>query len=257
MTAPATAGTCSVTASQAGDAAYLPATSASASISVTSGEVDLPPVITPDPLGSLTAIFTGPLTVTLSSNEPNTTIFYTMNGGTPTTSSLSCTAPCTLTITRSTLLQYRGRDAAGNVSVPAYQVYQIYAVDLVMTQVSKTATTVKRGLTFVVTNTARNKGTLGTTTTFKTSFYLSADKIITTADIKLTGDRVIVGLAAKAYTTSAGTTVTVPVGTPAGVYYVGACTDSGKVVVESSEGNNCRNAGSSSITGSSTITVTL
>ena len=213
-------------------------------------------IITANPLGRYDPPFDGPLTVTLSSNLPSTTIYYTMNGIAPTTSSpLSCTAPCTLTITRSTLLQYLGT-APGASNVYGIQIYPIKAIDLVMTQVAKTATTVKRGMTFVVTNTARNKGALGTTTTFKTSFYLSADKIITTADIKLTGDRVIVGLAAKAYTTSAGTTVTVPVGTPEGVYYVGACADSGNVVVESSEGNNCRNAGSSSITGSSTITVT-
>ena len=192
-----------------------------------------PPVITPNPLGRSTLPFIGPLTVTLSSNEPNTTVFYTMNGGTPTTSSPSCAAPCTLTITKSTLLQYRGRDAAGNLSAPAYQVYKIAAVDLVMTHVSKTATTVKRGASFAITNAARNIGTLRSLP-FKISFYLSTDRIITPADMKLSGYRTIpFGLAGQTSTLIAATTVTVPIATPSGIYYVAACIDSDKLVSES------------------------
>ena len=108
--------------------------------------------------------------------------------------------------------------------------------DLIMSTVSKTATTVSAGRSFTISNAVRNQSA-GAATNIRVKFYLSADSTITTADIQLTGARVIPYLAGMTTSPLALTTVTVPSSTAPRVYYVGACVDG---VVESNQANNCK-----------------
>jgi regulation of enolase protein 1 (concanavalin A-like superfamily) len=75
------------------------------------------PVVSANPAGGT---FSTSQSVTLSANEP-ATIFYTIDGSTPTVSSTQYTGP--LTFTATTTLRFLGRDTAGNVSTPVSHTY--------------------------------------------------------------------------------------------------------------------------------------
>ncbi len=110
--------------------------------------------------------------------------------------------------------------------------------DLQVTSVSNPPPTAVVGGSFSVTDTTTNAGTAaaGASTT---RYFLSTDAVITSSDNLLTGVRSVPSLAAGA--SSGGTvTVTIPAGTAAGTYYLGACADDTKVVSESNETNNCK-----------------
>ena len=111
-------------------------------------------------------------------------------------------------------------------------------VDLVMTAVNTAATSVPIGTGFVIDNTETNQGTtMMTVATNSVKFYLSLDNIITSADIALTGTRIVSSLAVGA--SSAGTTtVTVPKATAPGIYFIGAIADATNAQPESNETNN-------------------
>ncbi|GHO80641.1 hypothetical protein KSD_84120 [Ktedonobacter sp. SOSP1-85] len=83
------------------------------------------PTITASPSGST---FGGPVSVSLSSNESNTTIHYTTDGSTPTASSATYSAP--LRLTQTTTLKYFGVDASNNTSTVQSQVYTITAIQV-------------------------------------------------------------------------------------------------------------------------------
>jgi poly(hydroxyalkanoate) depolymerase family esterase len=78
------------------------------------------PVITAVPEGSA---YGGAVSVTLTSNKTGTTIYYTLDGSTPTTSSATYTAP--LNVSASANLKYFGIDASGYASVVQTQRYTI------------------------------------------------------------------------------------------------------------------------------------
>ena len=80
-----------------------------------------PPSVTAAP-GADT--YTGPQAVVLTANEP-ATIYYTMDGSTPTTASASGPSPVTVTVSQSATLRYFGVDAAGNAGVVDSQTYVI------------------------------------------------------------------------------------------------------------------------------------
>lgn len=86
------------------------------------------PAITASPAGST---FGGPVKVSLSSNESNTTIYYTTDGSTPTASSPVYTAP--VQITRTTTLKYFGVDASQNAGAVQSQTYTITAIQVTAT----------------------------------------------------------------------------------------------------------------------------
>jgi subtilase family serine protease len=125
-----------------------------------------------------------------------------------------------------------------NNCIASVATIQVTAPDLVETAVSKPPASVNQGGSFNVTDTAKNAGA-GPAGASTTRYYLSLDKTKSAGDVLLTGSRAVPALTPSG--TSAGTvSVTVPVGTSAGSYYLLACADDLKVVNESKEGNNCR-----------------
>ncbi|GAA4828133.1 hypothetical protein GCM10023310_01070 [Paenibacillus vulneris] len=95
------------------------------SITVTTEEsVDtIPPIITASPAGGA---YNAAQTVTLTANEP-TTIYYTIDGSTPTMDSAVYLAPIAINLTAT--LKYFGRDTAGNISNVQTQDYLINIPD--------------------------------------------------------------------------------------------------------------------------------
>jgi len=81
------------------------------------------PVVSASPIAGS---FSMPQTVTLTSNEPNATIYYTTTGIAPTTSSSKYSKP--LAISKTTTLMYFAVDAAGNKSAVGTQTYTIDSV---------------------------------------------------------------------------------------------------------------------------------
>ncbi|PZE20019.1 chitobiase/beta-hexosaminidase C-terminal domain-containing protein [Paenibacillus xerothermodurans] len=80
------------------------------------------PIVAAQPAGG-TYGETQTVTLTLDDNDPAAEIHYTLDGETPTASSLLYTSP--LTIDRSTTLQFIGIDTAGNQSDVAAELYDI------------------------------------------------------------------------------------------------------------------------------------
>src|SRR5688572_13075114 len=109
--------------------------------------------------------------------------------------------------------------------------------DLVETAVSEPPAIVAVKDKFTVTDTARNQGTdpAGASTT---RYYLSVDGVLKTTLLG-GGGRNVPGL--NPGIDSAGSDlVTVPAGARTGTYFLLACADDRKVIVEDDEGNNCR-----------------
>ena len=92
------------------------------------------------------------------------------------------------------------------------------------------------GVPFVVTDTTTNQGG-GDAGGSTVAFYLSADWIFDAGDTSLNVSRSIPPLAAGG-TSSAQTTLTIPAGTPSGVYYIIARVDPPNAILETQEGNN-------------------
>ena len=93
------------------------------------------------------------------------------------------------------------------------------------------------GSSFSVNDTAQNNGAVSAAAS-TTRYYLSLDAALG-GDKLLTGTRSVGTLAAGA--PSQGTvTVTIPTTTVAGSYFLLACADDTKVVIETNETNNCK-----------------
>ena len=108
-----------------------------------------------------------------------------------------------------------------------------------MTALSTTATTVAKGASFVLSNTVKNQGGIAAPA-FTIGFVLSVNTVIGDADdIVLSPQRSITSLNASA-SSAASTSVTVPLSTPSGSYYIGAIADVNNTVTEGNEGNNTR-----------------
>jgi subtilase family serine protease len=109
--------------------------------------------------------------------------------------------------------------------------------DLVETAVSNPPANATPGSSFSVSDTAQNNGAVGTAAS-TTRYYLSLDAT-QGADKLLTGTRAVGTLAAGA--SSPGTvSVTIPTTTAAGSYFLLACADDTKAVIETNETNNCK-----------------
>mgnify|MGYP001559809248 CR=1 FL=1 len=98
-------------------------------------------------------------------------------------------------------------------------------VDLVMTEVSTSATSIQIGNPFTITNTVTNQGTTATSySSFRIGLYLSTDEVITASDTEI-GYRYTSGYLDVGRSSSADTIVTIHAGLPTGIYYIGAIAD--------------------------------
>lgn len=114
----------------------------------------------------------------------------------------------------------------------------VTAPDLVETAVSNPPAAANPGSGFQVTDTAHNQGN-GTAGASTTRYYLSLTASKTSSSKLLSGTRAVPGLISGA--SSTGTvTVTLPTTTGAGNYFLLACANDTRTVVESSYTNNCR-----------------
>ena len=93
------------------------------------------------------------------------------------------------------------------------------------------------GSTISVTDATRNDGGGPTGVPTTTRFYLSRDSLFDASDVLLAGGRTVNSLA-PAESSTGSSTVTVPAGTPGGVYYLLARADADSVLVETQEFNN-------------------
>lgn len=107
--------------------------------------------------------------------------------------------------------------------------------DLVASAVSFQPASVEAGKTVDVSDTTENRG-VSTALAVQVGFYLSADTVIAPGDVRL-GSRTIAVLD-PAQLSAATTTLTVPAGTPAGLYWVGVLADDGNAQPEHAEQNN-------------------
>jgi len=110
--------------------------------------------------------------------------------------------------------------------------------DLVVTAVGDPPATVEGGASFDSTDTTKNAGS-GDAKASTTAFYLSADAL-KSADDSQVGQRAVGPLPGR--TSSSGSTPLTAAGVPDGSYFLLACADALKAVVESKEANNCRAA---------------
>ena len=108
-------------------------------------------------------------------------------------------------------------------------------VDLNISDFSGVPTASGAGSTFTVNDVTKNLSSVpvGESTT---SFYLSTDNVFDPADVLL-ASRTVPALGARR-THGANTSVTIPVGTTSGNYFIIAVADAGKVYTEANENNN-------------------
>lgn len=78
-------------------------------------------------------LFIAPVSVALSSNEPGSTIKYTIDGTDPTASPTATIYSTPIQIAATTTLKYAATDSAGNVEAVTTGIYTIHTVDLVVT----------------------------------------------------------------------------------------------------------------------------
>jgi subtilase family serine protease len=108
-----------------------------------------------------------------------------------------------------------------------------------MTVASTTATTVAAGANFTLSNTVKNQGG-SKAGAFVIAFHLSTDTTYGNGDdVVITQTRSITSLAINA-TSAASTTLTVPLSTSTGTYYVCTMADNNDTVTEGDETNNTR-----------------
>ena len=116
---------------------------------------------------------------------------------------------------------------------------RIVSVGPDLTVSSLTAPTIAApGGAIAVSDTVNNQGG-GASAGSTTRFYLSVNASLDAADVALTGERSVPGLAPGA-TSTGTTTLTIPVATDTGTYYLLAKADADTAVVETQESNNTK-----------------
>jgi hemolysin activation/secretion protein len=108
-----------------------------------------------------------------------------------------------------------------------------------MTVTSTTATTVAAGANFTLSNTAKNQGG-SSAGSFTIAYHLSTDTTYGNGDdVVITQTRSVASLGING-TSAASTSLTVPLATPTGAYYVCSNADEAGTVAEGDETNNSR-----------------
>jgi hypothetical protein len=122
-------------------------------ISIKSHDISLPnvSVIASPPGGT----YNSPQSVNLTSNKPGTTVYYTLDGSTPTSSSPIYREP--ILVSSTTTLKFFGKDAAGNIGTVITQEYAITATGGAVG--TGTQTTTPRGNLHLVVQSLTLKGT--------------------------------------------------------------------------------------------------
>ena len=110
--------------------------------------------------------------------------------------------------------------------------------DLIETAVSDSPTTLTTSGTFSVTDTVHNTGSAAAAAS-TTRYYLSTTTSKSGSSILLTGSRSVPSLAPAA-TSNGNGSVTVPSTLPHGTYFLLACSDDAKPVLQTTESNNCK-----------------
>ena len=128
-------------------------------------------------------------------------------------------------------------DEADNCIASPGATVTVTRADLVTSAASSPPATAKRGSKFQITDTAQNLAALAAPST-RTRYYLSLDGVKSAADRLLTGGRGVAALAPGA-SRSGTAKLTVPTATTLGTYFVLACADDTRKVVETDESNNC------------------
>jgi hypothetical protein len=124
---------------------------------------------------------------------------------------------------------------AGSTSPALSQI--VTGPDLIETTVNSPPPTAMAGGTFPATDTVKNQGGAASGVSV-TRYYLSTDTVRSGGDLLLGGSRSIPALS-PGQSSSGTVTVTIPVGTAAGIYFVLACADDTNLVAETNEKNNC------------------
>ena len=140
--------------------------------------------------------------------------------------------------TKTVLVQYYNRAGMPSLEVSDTISLTSGAADLRVSALANPPTSKARGASFTATDTTTNGGTV-TAAASSTRYYLSLNTTKGAGDVLLTGARAVPQLAAGS-ASSGGRAVTIPTGTPAGTYFLLACSDDRKLVPESNETNNCR-----------------
>ena len=139
--------------------------------------------------------------------------------------------------TKTVLVQYFNR-----AGMPSFEVSDTISLssgaDLRVSALANPPTSKARGASFTATDTTTNRGTVTAAAT-STRYYLSLNTTKGAGDVLLTGIRAVPQLAAD-LASSGSRAVTIPIGAPAGNYFLLACAGDQKLVSESNETNNCR-----------------
>ena len=212
--------------------ALLPTANAGADQSVNAGATVTLTGYGTDPYGAYLVSYTwvqtaGP-TVTL---KPG---FYFSDAPTFTAPQVTADTVLTFQLTVQNQWGETGSDTV-NVTVKPFGV-QPARPDLVVTEVSSSVATVKRGRTFLFYSTTKNQGTVATTAASMTGLYLSTDATITQDDTLL--GSVDVGDYYPGYSLPTSRDATIPKTLKPGTYYLGAIADVSGVETESNESNN-------------------
>ena len=182
-----------------------------------------------DPSNSSSATFT-------FSSEQGATFKCKIDTGTY----AACTSPKSYTGLEaiSHTFYVKATDAALNVGTPVTFTWTISLdPDLTITALTVPSTG-GAGTAISVSDTTKNIG-LNPSADSTTSFYLSSDSVLDGADVLL-GSRAVGPLTAAATSTAASTSLTIPLGTLDGLYYIIAKADGPDLITETNEANNTK-----------------
>jgi hypothetical protein len=236
------AGSCALTASQAGSANYLPAPDVAQTFTIAKSPTSTSVSSNGNPSNAgQTVTFTA--TVTTSAGLATGSVTFldgsVVLGTEPLTGGQASLSTGSLAVGMHAITaQYSGdADRLGSTSTVLTQAVLTTGADLVTTSVTNPPATSAPGLAFAVTDTVLNQGT-GVAGSSVTRYFLSTDGVARTR--LLSGSRSVGSLGPSQTSVSVGTSVQVPNGTALGTYYLLACADDTLRVTESNGTNNCR-----------------